>query len=132
MRKPRRLFRSRRNEADIVVVTEANGRNMILGDPDLPNLQGYSKETVTVVESLREEGVPNPIMVAVHKRSRIACERGLTEGSEFGFLALDTLDALSEGWLHLDLADTPNRPPSICQQGGSYANLVPTPLSEIL
>ena len=52
MRNPRRLFRSRRNEADIVVVTEANGRNMILGEPDLPNLQGYSEETVTVVESL--------------------------------------------------------------------------------
>jgi len=91
MKKPRRLFRSRRNEADIVVVTEANGRNIILGDPDLSDLQGYSKEIRSRWwKAYREEGVSNPIVVAVHKRSTIACERGLTEGSEFTFLAIDT------------------------------------------
>ena len=114
MKKPRRLFRSRRNEADVVLVSEANGRNIILGDPDLSDLQGYSKEIRSRWwKAYREEGVPNPIVVAVHKRSRLARERGLTEGSEFTFLAIDTHDAVSEGWLHPDLADTPNRPPSM-------------------
>jgi hypothetical protein len=44
MKKPRRLFRNRRQEADVVIVAEDHGRNVILGDPDL-DLQGYSKET---------------------------------------------------------------------------------------
>ena len=114
MKKPRRLFRSRRREADVVLVSEANGKNIILGGPDLSDLQGYSKEIRSRWwKAYREEGVPNPIVVAVHKRSRIARGRGLTEGSEFTFLAIDTHDAAREGWLHPDLADLPNRPPGM-------------------
>jgi hypothetical protein len=44
---------------------------------------------------------------------RLARERGLTEGSDFTFVAPDTHDAVREGWLHPDLADKPNRPPSM-------------------
>ena len=91
MKKPRRLFRSRRREADVVLVSEANGKNIILGDPDLSDLQGYSKEIHSRwLKAYKEGGVLNPIVVAVYKRSKLARERGLTEGSEFTFLAIDT------------------------------------------
>ncbi len=112
MKKPRRIFRSRRRESDVVVVSEANGTNIILGDPDLSDLQGYSKEIRSRWwKAYKEEGVLNPIVVAIHKRSKLAHERGLTKGSEFTFLAIDTHDAVSEGWLHPDGADDPNHPP---------------------
>jgi hypothetical protein len=114
MKTPRRLFRSRRQEADVVFVTETNETNVILGDPDLSDLQGYLKEIRSRWwKAYREEGIKNPIVVAVHKRSRLALERGLTEGSDFTFLALDTHDAAREGWLHPDLADVANRPPGM-------------------
>ena len=114
MKKPRRLFRSRQRAADVVVFAESSGKNIILGDPVLSDLQGYSKEIRSRWwKAYREEGVLNPIVVAVHKRSRIARERGLTEASDFTFLAIDTHDAAREGWLHPDLADKPNRPPNM-------------------
>jgi hypothetical protein len=112
MKKPRRLFRKRQQEADVLLVAEGQGRNIILGDPDLADLQGYSRAIRSRWwKAYREEGIKNPIVVAVHKRSRLGRERGLTEGPDFSFLAVDTHDAAKKGWLHADLAEKPNRPP---------------------
>jgi hypothetical protein len=101
MKKPRRLL-----------VAENQGKNIILTDPDLSDLQGYSKEIRSRWwKAYKEEGIKNPIVVAVHKRSKLARDRGLTEGPDFTFLALDTNVAAEEGWLREDLAEKPNRPP---------------------
>jgi hypothetical protein len=114
MKLPRRLFPNRLQNPDVVIVSESHGANIILGDPDLTDLQGYSKDIRSRWWiAYREEGIKNPIVVAVHKRSRLARERCLTGGADFTFLALDTHDAVKEGWLHSNLADIPNRPPGM-------------------
>jgi hypothetical protein len=114
MRKPRRLFRNRRREWDVVVVAQDQERPMILGDPDLSDLQGYSKAIRCCWwKAYGEEGIKNPIVVAVHKRSKLARDRELTEGSDFTFFAVDTQDAANYGWLVSRLADSQNRPPSM-------------------
>jgi hypothetical protein len=97
-----------------VIVAEDQERNIILGDPDISDLQGYSKEIRSRWwKAYAEEGIKNPIVIAVHKRSRIARDRGLTEASDFTFLAVDTSDAGNQSGLVLRLADSQNRPPSM-------------------
>jgi hypothetical protein len=114
MKKPRRLFRNRQREADVLIVAEDQERNIILGDPDLADLQGYSKAIRSRWwKAYKEEGIRNPIVVAVPKRSKLARDRGLTEGPDFTFLAVGTHDAASDGWLNPRLADSQNRPPSM-------------------
>lgn len=114
MKKPRRQFRRRRQESDVLVVAEDHGTNFILGDPDLADLQGYLKAVRSCWwDAYRKGGIKNPIVVAVHKRSKLARERGLTDGPDFTFLAVDTHEAAREGWLHADLAGEPNRPPGM-------------------
>lgn len=110
-KRPKRMFR-RREDCDVLIVPEDRGTNFILGDPDLEDLRGYHRSIRSRWwAAYHAEGVPNPIVVAAHKRSRLARERGLIGGAEFHFLALDTHEAVREGWLDASLADKPNRPP---------------------
>ncbi len=114
MKKPRRLFRNRHQDWDVVVVAEDQDKPIILSDPDLSDLQGCSKEIRSRWwKAYIEEGIKNPIVVAVHKRSRLARERGVEQAADFDFLAVDTQDAPNFGWLASKLADSRNRPPSM-------------------
>jgi hypothetical protein len=112
MKAPRRIFRKRKTECDVLITPEDHGRNIILGDPDLADLQGYGRPIRRRWwRAYRAEQIENPIVVAVHKRSRLARERGLTEGEDFTFLAVSTADADREGW-PVDPMKA-NRPPTM-------------------
>lgn len=65
---------------------------------DVSDLQGYHREIRGRWWLAYREGIENPIVVAVHKRSRLARERGLTDGEDFAFLALSLDDAARLGW----------------------------------
>lgn len=110
-KRPKRMFR-RRADHDVLIAPEGRGTNIILGDPDLEDLRGYNRPIRSRWwAAYHDEGIPNPIVVAAHRRSRLARERGLTDGAEFQFLALDMHQAVREGWLDAGLAVKPNRPP---------------------
>lgn len=109
-RPPKRMFKRPEREHDVIIAAEDAGRNIILGDPDVSDLQGYNRQIRSRWwRAYREEGVENPIVVAIHKRSRLARDRGLTEGDDFTFLAVSMREAEREGW-PVDVAWF-NRPP---------------------
>jgi hypothetical protein len=110
MKAPKRLFRQKQHDHD-VIITPSRGKNFILGDPDLADLQGYIGEIRNCWWRAYREGIENPVVVAAHKKSRLAVERGLAGKGDFTFLAISTKDAHRSGW-PVDPTEA-NRPPTM-------------------
>ena len=104
--------RQQQQDADVILVAESEGKNLIFGDPDLADLQGYSREMRSTWWTAYHQGMPNPHVVAIHKRSQLARDRGLTDGPDFTFIAVEEADAVRDGWLSQPF-DQPNRPPTM-------------------
>ena len=96
MQAPKRLLRKKRQDHDVIIAS-GRGKNIILGDPDLSDLQGYLGEIRNCWWRAYREGIENPVVVAAHRGSRLAMERGLAGAADFTFLAISSQEAHRAG-----------------------------------
>jgi hypothetical protein len=110
MKAPKRLFQKKQHDHD-VIITSGREKNIILSDPDLADLQGYIGEIRNCWWRAYREGIENPVVVAAHKRSQLAVERGQAGAEDFIFFAISSREAHESGW-PVDFTEV-NQPPTM-------------------